>query len=300
MLPAPRLPYGAISVHNSLADLRQDGAAATGASNRCLYNGSAKTLIEIMNEVPSLPIRYSNWSDRRRNRNGPRDLLQHGSCPGRSCPGCQINPDAEPVARVGRFRELTGTLEWHDGTANHTESQLINYRSRSRRNAGGHHLADLDWLPLDLIPGWSRTGGQRAGERLPRRNRRHGITNTLDAANGTPPITHGGANVNVAKGAFSEADQFATTLGGIVSPMASPSPTAATTATSLPARSALPGKTPPRSAGRLWGRGWVATNNGRLPFERGAGGLPAAACVTMPLAMFVVSGLSRRRDPHRL
>jgi hypothetical protein len=49
--------YGAISVHNSLADLRQDGAAATGASNRCLYNGSAKTLIEIINEVPGLPIR---------------------------------------------------------------------------------------------------------------------------------------------------------------------------------------------------------------------------------------------------
>ena len=44
--------YGAISVHNSLADLRQDGTAATGASNRCLYNGSAKTLIELINEVP--------------------------------------------------------------------------------------------------------------------------------------------------------------------------------------------------------------------------------------------------------
>jgi hypothetical protein len=49
--------YGAISVHNSLADLRQDGTAASSASNRCLYNGSAKTSIEIINEVPGLPIR---------------------------------------------------------------------------------------------------------------------------------------------------------------------------------------------------------------------------------------------------
>jgi hypothetical protein len=106
-------------------------------------------------------------------------------------PGPILPPDARSIlmlsrARAGRFRELTGTLERHDGAANHTESQMINYRNRSRRNAGGHHLADLDWLP-NLIPGWSRTGGQRAGERLPRRNRRRGITNTLDAANGTPP-----------------------------------------------------------------------------------------------------------------
>ena len=49
--------YGAISVHNSLADLRQDGTAAPGASSRCLYNGSAKTLIEIINEIPGPPIR---------------------------------------------------------------------------------------------------------------------------------------------------------------------------------------------------------------------------------------------------
>ena len=48
----------AISVHNSLADLRQDGTAASSASDRCLYNGSAKTLIEIVNEVPGLPIRH--------------------------------------------------------------------------------------------------------------------------------------------------------------------------------------------------------------------------------------------------
>ncbi len=49
--------YGAISVHNSFADLRQDGTAAPGASSRCLYNGSAKTLIEIINEIPGPPIR---------------------------------------------------------------------------------------------------------------------------------------------------------------------------------------------------------------------------------------------------
>ena len=48
--------YGAISVHNSLADLRQGGTAAPAASSRCLYNGSAKTLIETKNEVPGLPI----------------------------------------------------------------------------------------------------------------------------------------------------------------------------------------------------------------------------------------------------
>ena len=41
--------YGAISVHNSLADLRQDGTAATAASSCCRYNGSAKTLIESVN-----------------------------------------------------------------------------------------------------------------------------------------------------------------------------------------------------------------------------------------------------------
>ena len=50
--------YGAISVHNSLADLRQGGTPATAAALRCLYNGSAKTLIETINEVPGLPVRH--------------------------------------------------------------------------------------------------------------------------------------------------------------------------------------------------------------------------------------------------
>jgi hypothetical protein len=107
--------YGAISVHNSLADLRQDGAAATGASNRHLYNGSAKTLIESINEIPSLPIRHFKRATGGGNRTGPRDLLQHGDLARADlASGGQINPDAEPVARAGRLRELTRTLR-HDG-----------------------------------------------------------------------------------------------------------------------------------------------------------------------------------------
>ncbi len=98
--------YGAISVHNGLADLRQDSTAATGASNRCLYNGSAKTLIEIINEVPGLPIRQFQRATGGKNRAGPRDLLQHGDLAGADlASGCQFNPDAEPVARAGRFRD---------------------------------------------------------------------------------------------------------------------------------------------------------------------------------------------------
>jgi hypothetical protein len=94
---------GAIRVHNNLADLCQDGTAASSASNRCLYNGSAKTSIEIINEVPSLPIRHFKRATGGGNRTGPRDLLQHGDLARADlASGCQINPDAEPVARAGR------------------------------------------------------------------------------------------------------------------------------------------------------------------------------------------------------
>lgn len=107
--------YGAISVHNSLADLRQDGTAASSASNRCFYNGSAKTLIEIINEIPGLSIRHFQRATGGGNRTSPRDLLQHGDLARADlASGWQINPDAEPVARAGRFRELTGTLR-HGG-----------------------------------------------------------------------------------------------------------------------------------------------------------------------------------------
>jgi hypothetical protein len=97
--------YGAISVHDSLADLRQDGTAAPGASSRCLYNGSAKTLIEIINEIPGPPIRQLQRATGGRNRAGPRDLLQHGDLAWADpATGCQFNPDAEPVASTGCIR----------------------------------------------------------------------------------------------------------------------------------------------------------------------------------------------------
>jgi hypothetical protein len=110
--------YGAINVHNSLADLRQDGTAANSASNRCLYNGSAKTLIEIINEVPGLPIRHFQRATGGGNRTGPRDLRQHGDLARADlASGGKINLDAEPVARTGCSRELTRTPR-HDGQQN--------------------------------------------------------------------------------------------------------------------------------------------------------------------------------------
>jgi hypothetical protein len=105
--------YGAISFHNSRPDFRQDGTAATTASSRRLYNRSAKTLIEFINEVPGLSIRQFQRATGGGNRASPRDLLQHGDLARADLTsGWQINPDAEPVARAARFRELMGTLRY--------------------------------------------------------------------------------------------------------------------------------------------------------------------------------------------
>jgi hypothetical protein len=99
--------YGAISFHNRRPDLGQDGTAASSASSHCLYNGSAKTLIEFINEVPGLPIRHFQRATGGGNRAGPCDLLQHGDLARADfASGWQINPDAEPVARASRFRSL--------------------------------------------------------------------------------------------------------------------------------------------------------------------------------------------------
>jgi hypothetical protein len=68
--------------------------------------------------------------------------------------------------------------------------------------------------------------GRRAGERLPRRNRRRGMTNTLGRRQRHPSITHGGNNTNLAGRKFSSADQqiavgWSWVVGGPVAPMTS-------------------------------------------------------------------------------